>query len=363
MYNNHKLNAIGMDGNSVNWFDSYLTGRSQVVDIDGVYSQPMEVTCGVPQGSILGPLLFLVYVNDMVSAVNCKLLLYADDSALMVSHKEIGVIQEQLSIQLESVNEWLVDNKLSLHLGKTESVLFGSKRKLAKSPDLDITCGKENITPKSEIKYLGLDIHQTLNGEITAEKVIKKANSRLKFLHRKGKFLNVYTKKLLVSALIQCHYDYACSTWYLALTKQSKHRLQTTQNKIIRSVLNLPSRSHIGFEEFKKVNWLPVNSRVSQIVLNHMFKIVNKTSPSFLQDNIIRSSKIHNHSTRSGSQAIFQPRTGTHGQKSFYFNGIKLWNSLPHMVQTQQCKDIFKKEVKQHLFNEISRSERAIFTF
>ena len=92
-------------------------------------------------------------------------------------------------------------------------------------------CGNSQIMPKSEIKYLGLDIHQSLDGEITANKVIKKANSRLKFLQRKGRYLNVYTKNLLVSALIQCHYDYAGSSWYLGLTKHTKQRLQITQKQ------------------------------------------------------------------------------------------------------------------------------------
>ena len=113
-----KLRAIGMTENSVKWFDSHLTGRSQVVDIDGVLSGPKEITCGVPQGSILGPLLFLIYVNDMVDAVKCKLLLYVDDSALMVSHSDVNIIQERLSMELKAVNEWLIDNKLSLHLQK-----------------------------------------------------------------------------------------------------------------------------------------------------------------------------------------------------------------------------------------------------
>ena len=206
-----KLRAIGMTENSVKWFDSYLTGRSQVVDIDGVLSGPKEITCGVPQGSILGPLLFLIYVNDMVDAVKCKLLLYADDSALMVSHSDVNIIQERLSMELKAVNEWLIDNKLSLHLGKTESILFSTKRKLVRHSELIIKCGDNLITPKSEIKYLGLDIDQSLSGEITGKKVIKKANSRLKFLYRKGRYLNDYTKKLLVSALIQCHFDYGCS--------------------------------------------------------------------------------------------------------------------------------------------------------
>ena len=358
-----KLRAVGLAENSIKWFDSYLTGRNQVVDIDGVYWEPREVTCGVPQGSILGPLLFLVYVNDMVSAVNCKLLLYADDSALMVSHRDVEVIQERLGLELEAVNDWLIDNKLSLHLGKTESILFGSKRKLAKHSELNIKCGNSQIMPKSEIKYLGLDIHQSLDGEITADKVIKKANSRLKFLQRKGRYLNVYTKKLLVSALIQCHYDYACSSWYLGLTKHTKQRLQITQNKIIRNVLNLSPRSHIGATEFQEVNWLPINYRVFQIIVNHMFRILNGKSPIYLQEGITKSSRIHTHSTRSGTLALFKPRMGTHGQKTFLFKGISLWNSLPTSVQSQQCKDIFKLEVKKHFFSELSKTENAMYIF
>ncbi len=135
-----------------------------------------------------------------------------------------------------------------------------------------------DITPKSQIKYLGLCIQQSLDGEETASKVIKKANSRLKFIHRKGRFLNQYTKKLLVSALIQCHYDYACCTWYPALAKQTKQKIQVTQNKIIRNVLNLTPRSHIGATEFQEVNWLPTKFRVYHLMCNHIFRILKGTN-------------------------------------------------------------------------------------
>ena len=91
---------------------------SLVTDIGGTMSEPKGVTCGVPQGSILGPLLFLLYVNDMASAVRCKLLLYADDSALIASGKNVADIESTLSSELEYVSNWLIDNKLSLHLGK-----------------------------------------------------------------------------------------------------------------------------------------------------------------------------------------------------------------------------------------------------
>ena len=98
--------------------------------VNDVSSEPGIVTCGVPQGSILGPLLFLCYINDMPISIECKLLLYADNSALIVSGFNSKQIGEELSRELESCRQWLIDNKLSLHLGKTEAILFGSKRKL-----------------------------------------------------------------------------------------------------------------------------------------------------------------------------------------------------------------------------------------
>ena len=125
-----KLEAMGID--FTKWFESYLKGRKQMVIANETCSEMGTVTCGVPQGSILGPLLFLCYINDMPISVKCKLLLYADDSALIVPGLDPDEIAEQLSKELESCRQWLVDNKLSLHLGKTEAILFSTKKKLNK---------------------------------------------------------------------------------------------------------------------------------------------------------------------------------------------------------------------------------------
>ena len=116
-------------------FESYLSGRNQFVQVNDTTSDSSPITCGVPQSSILGPLLFLCYVNDMEISISseCKLLLYADDSAILYSHKNPEVISRKLSSELESCSKWLVDNKLSLHLGKTECILFGSRKKTKKS--------------------------------------------------------------------------------------------------------------------------------------------------------------------------------------------------------------------------------------
>ena len=123
-----KLQIMGIG--SVEWFRSYLSDRQQIVTINGESSEWRTTNCGVPQGSILGPLLYLCYVNDISISVTCKISLNADDTALLVSGKNPAEISRILGINLQSCNQWLVDNRLSIHLGKTECILFGSKTKL-----------------------------------------------------------------------------------------------------------------------------------------------------------------------------------------------------------------------------------------
>ena len=143
---------------------SYLSGRQQVVTIDGITSCPGLVTCGVPQGSILGPLIFQCYVNDTTSvSADCKLILYADDSATKFAHKNHVVISQKLYSVMESCSSWLVDNKLSLHLGKTECVLFGPHRKLRDITNFHVQCKDHSIKAQDSVKYFGLFIDNHMN--------------------------------------------------------------------------------------------------------------------------------------------------------------------------------------------------------
>ena len=127
----------------------------------------------MPQGSILGPLLFLIYINDMNASIECRLSLYADDSALLFSHKNIDVINENLSTALSSCKRWLVDNKLSLHLGKTECLLFGSKRKLKGCESFRITCEGKSIDLVFSVRYLGVQLDPCLDRSSHVGKVLK----------------------------------------------------------------------------------------------------------------------------------------------------------------------------------------------
>ena len=362
-----KLEAIGLHGDAIRWFRSYLSDRNQLVDVSGIFSTEAPITCGVPQGSILGPLLFLIYVNDMSAAVNDKVLLYADDSCILVTGKSRSDIEEQLSKDLEVIGTWLVNNKLSLHLGKTESILFGSKPKIRNGSTLNISCNGATISATSSVKYLGATLDQNLSGETIAMAVIGKANSRLKFLYRKSKFLTMHTRKLLVSSLIQCHFDYSCSFWYPGLTQFLKSRLQSTQNKLVRFVLGLDNRSHVGEEQFVYLNWLPVSKRVDQIMLGHVHKIRYGLAPDYMGEHFIPLKTVHSRNTRSNvfvtnncpsvvndfqfnDTGIFaKPRVKGFGEKSFVSRGVLLWNDLPQSLRDIPKSSNFKTSVKKHM--------------
>ena len=198
-----KLKAIGFCDDTVNWFHSYLTDRAFLVSIENKYSGISKISCGVPQGSILGPLLFLIYVNDMKQAVSSDLLLSADDSCLVFQHKHVTEIETLLNNDFSNLYEWFLDNKLSIHYGedKTKSILFGTKGKLRKVGKLNITYQGIDIKQNSEVTCLGSILDETMSGELMAYKTIKQINSRLNYLFRKKHFLTPHLKAALMQRI------------------------------------------------------------------------------------------------------------------------------------------------------------------
>ena len=198
-----KLYAIGFSKHTGNWLQSYLSNRSFLVNLGNNFSQPTSVSCSVPQGSILGPLLFLIYVSDMSQAVKCDLFLYADDTCLVCQHKDINKIENQLNEDFRNICDWFVDNKLSIHFGqdKTKSILFASKFKRKNIKKRHIKYGDIQIKQHFKVKYLGCLLNETMSGEAMALNVVNKIN-KLKFLYCKNSFLTPALRCLLCNALI-----------------------------------------------------------------------------------------------------------------------------------------------------------------
>ena len=359
-----KMNCLGFSNSTVEWFNSYLTNRSFIVNVGKEYSSPGRLSCGVPQGSILGPLLFLLYVNDMPQAVNSELLLYADDTCLIYMGKDTKTIEEQLNRDFNSLCEWFIDNKLSIHFGeeKTKSILFGTKGHLKNQKDLNIKYGDIKIKQHSKVTYLECVLDNDLSGESMATKVLGLINGRLKFLYRKQRFLTYPLRRLLCNALIQPHYDYACSAWYPSRSKRLLKKIQISQNKCIRYCLKLDNRSHVGIAEFKKLNWLPTKERVYQCICVNIFKFFNDMSPEYTSE-IFRPS-YRRHNTRASSLMLDVPfRKYCSGQKTVSYLGPRTWNTLP--AQIKLCRNVktFKHDIKKLFFDKLQKDTDNIFIY
>ena len=348
-----KMTFIGFSEKTIKWFKSYLIDRKFIVHVNEATSDPGDLCCGVPQGSILGPLLFLLYVNDMPQAIKSELLLYADDSCILFQHKDINVIQKQLNEDFSNLCDWFVDNKLSIHFGedKTKSILFASKWKVKKASKLEITYKSIAIKQHSKVTYLGCILDETLSGESMALNVINKISSKIKFLYRNERFLTPGLKRLLCNSLIQPHFDYACSSWYPYLTQNLKNKIQIMQNKCIRFCLQLDNRSHIGLNELEKINWLNTNDRYRQNLCTIVFNSLHGNCPLYISKmfDVVQQG---NRSTRFSYLKLSQPFRKTNmGQKSLSYTCPGEWNKLCNSLKKCETVNTFKHQLKKHFLD------------
>ena len=350
-----KLKYLGFSESAIAWYRSYLSDRYFSVHIDGFCSEEAKLECGVPQGSILGPLIFLLYVNDMSQAVDCKLYLYADDSCLVYTDKDINVIENILNKNFNSLCDWFVENKLSIHFGedKTKSIIFGTKRRLNDTHKLDIRRNEIKIKQHTEVKYLGCILDCNASGETMAIKVLNKINSRLRFLYRKQNILNGSLRRLLCNALIQPHFDYASQAWYPNLNKTLSTKMQRAQNKCIRFCLNLDNRAHLDKKEFEEINWLTVKDRVNQRISVTAYNHFHGISPKYMSDIFVplETAKF----TRNSANRFKIPFRRTNmGQNSISFLGPKTWNNIPCDLKSCKNRNVFKHKLKSNFFEKIA---------
>ena len=206
-------------------------------------------------------------------------------------------------------------------------------------------CTLRNIT----LTYLGCLFDETLSGEPKALKVINKVNSRLRFLHRKNRFLSRLLRRLLCNSLIQPHFVYA---WYPNLNERLRSKLQIPQNKCIRFCLNLNNKVHIGQKEFAQINWLPINDHFKQIISWMLLEFCNKTSPPYMYD-IFKPAGQPNTTTRASLLKLNQPLWITnHGQNNTSYIALIIWINLPNSLKTTDNLNTYKRRIKEHCFTE-----------
>ena len=189
---------------------------------------------------------------------------------------------------------------------------YPTTRDTRPSPSFSVTYESNEIKGQQSVKYLGVVIDQGLSGDTMANSVISKTLGKLKFVYRYKSYLDQTLRKNLCMALLQCHLDYCSTTWYPTLSSKLKNKLQTTQNKIVRYILNFNHREHVGQTRLDSLKFLNVSDRVEQLRLNHVFKIRQGLSPVYLSEGFIQLSNSHRFQTRSSTANFFVHRSKMH---------------------------------------------------
>ena len=248
-----KLVGVGVSHTSVNWFKSYLSNRMQVTVVNESQSTLEPLNVGVPQGSILGPLLFLVYVNDITKAcVKCNFTLYADDTVLFYSAKSALELQSSLNLDLFYLSNWLTRNRLTLNPSKCKFITFGSPAKLAKLNEVELCINDYTLDRVTSFKYLGVVLNQSFTWADHIEALSNKIAQRIGLIKRIKHLLPVYARITLANCLVVPLFDYADSVWGDKDNLFLMNQLQIMHNKLAKVILDaaqiLRYRSITDFE-------------------------------------------------------------------------------------------------------------------
>ena len=209
-----KLADFGLSKSSVNWFNAYLTNRTQSVIINGMQSDIEPILYGVPQGSVLGPLLFIMYINDLPSVTKyCKVHLYADDTLLFFESSSVQAIEAALSQDLDHVVGWLNQNYLMLNHSKTKVMLLGTHQKLSSVQSFAVSVNDADLERVYKFKYMGVFLDPCLNWNEHIDHIGNKISSRLGMLRRARKVIPKEACITLFNAMVLPLFDYCCVVW------------------------------------------------------------------------------------------------------------------------------------------------------
>ena len=334
----NKLKSLNIDTNTLLWLQDYLTERSQKVLANNKLSGSLKIKQGVPQGSIMGPLLYIIYANDITRVIKkCHVALYADDTVLYSSCKKLRTARQQMQADLNALQRWCIQNGIYANATKTKFMVFGSKMTLAnvEKEGIKLTINSQQIDRVHSYSYLGILLDEQLNYELHALSTINKVKAKVSQLRLMRRFLNQQAALLVYKNMILPILEYG-NVFFSALSILTRKKMQTVQNKALRIALNCRD-SKKELHATAKLQELKCRRR------SHLLQFIFKRK----NDKRLLVRRAAGRVTRSSKKILFtlkKPKTEKFKACLSYY-GFRLWNQLPASVQKIENAQCFKHKV------------------
>ena len=345
-----KLEHYGIRGVVLKWFNSYISNRKQCVLVNSTISKLSNIKCGVPQGSILGPILFILYINDLTHVSHkLKNIMFADDTNLFLTGKSINEVENEMNSELAKVNIWFQANLLSLNVKKTSYMIFGN----SKNKTANIYIDNILLNRQYDTKFLGVILSANLKWNKHIDVVVSKASKNIGIIAKVRHLLPQKLTRNLYFTLVHPYVNYCNLIWASPVKSVQLERILKVQKKYCRLITfsNFVEHSRPLFVRLCILNVYEIHKL---LLLSHIYAITNGlTKNEYSQQYYIVNSDIHQYNTRQKNNLhIPNCRTSTK-QNTISFQGPKLWNSLPMDVRSSPSIMIFKRKVRKYLLNEV----------
>ena len=361
-----KLEHYGIRGIVNDWFTSYLTSRKQITEFGpSNISKKATVLSGVPQGSVLGPLLFLVYINDICNSCNrMKFYLSADDTNLLYSDKNLKSLESTVNDELCKLYDWLIANKLSLNIKKSNYVIFRPRQKNVKyEVNLKIfnhhTNSYTSLERKSYVKYLGVLIDENLSWKHHILHIASKISTSIGIIARLRHFVPLNTLQHIYRSLIQPYLLYGITAWGRA-DKIHRNKILCLQKRALHLMFFGDYKAH-AVPFFISSSLLSLDLLYFKSVAVLMYDVSNNTSPPQISNLFNYQHYIHSHNTRSSTRGNFFLEYSRLDKlnMSFSRNGVRVWNNLSNETR-QMPKVKFKRNIHNMLLQKLSEANEYI---